>query len=134
MLFKKLLLRNSSIFMNMKCLGQLQSFLIFVVFFSILKLIKLLPVGAAAFGPVEQDSETRWCFGWCCCPCHCPLLQLKTFTFKPLNLWKFLGDPVVRILCSYRQRPRFNPWSGNQDPASCAVWETNKQKHRNLCL
>ena len=36
------------------------------------------------------------------------------------------GGPVVRTWCSPCDGPRFDPWLGNKDPASCSVWPKRK--------
>ena len=33
------------------------------------------------------------------------------------KFWEFLGSPVVRTQRFHCHGPRFNPWSGNEDPA-----------------
>ena len=36
--------------------------------------------------------------------------------------WEFPGGPVVRTPCFHCRGHGFDPWSGNQDPASRGAW------------
>ena len=42
---------------------------------------------------------------------------------------EFPGGPVVRTPCFHCREHRFNPWSGNYNPANCDVWP--KKNRRN---
>ena len=41
--------------------------------------------------------------------------NICNLTFKKIPLWGIPGDPVIKTQLSL---PRFDPWSGNQDPTS----------------
>ena len=40
------------------------------------------------------------------------------------------GSPVVRTPCFHCQGPRFDPWSGNQDPANHMACPKQKEKQK----
>ena len=42
--------------------------------------------------------------------------------------WEFPGGPVVRTPCFHCRGPGFDPWSGNEDPTSCAAGQKKKKK------
>ena len=46
--------------------------------------------------------------------------------------WESPGGPVVRTSCFHCQRLGFNPWSGNQDPAS-RVTKKDDRHSSNIC-
>ena len=91
------------------------------------------------FWPIHTPSP-KWLFfhiswGWI----------LSTFIWKDISAsfpktifcwvkkWReFLGDPVVKTLCSHCQGPGFNPLSGNYDPTKWVPLPKGKKKELDL--
>ena len=68
---------------------------------------------------------------------HESKMKLKSsISFKKENNWEFPDGPVVRTPHFHCQESGFDPWSGNQDPASSAAQpQKNKRKENNFgCL
>lgn len=66
------------------------------------------------------------------CNFYRPFLAVHVNTvphYKKLFREDFPGGPVVRILCFHYGRSWFDPWSGNWNPISHAVW-SKKRKAR----
>ena len=104
------------------------------------------------WGDLESNQQYLWSMPVNFWPIHIPSPKwlffhiswgwiLSTFIWKDISpsfpktifcwvkKWReFLGDPVVKTLCSHCQGPGFNPWSGNYDPTKWVPPPKKKKK------